>query len=121
MNNAYAELLRELAATRPVEFSLFPTADEYDANREHLARLVSAVDDYISAFGREAADNAGRCGKFSRLEWKSVLSDAAHDRGLFAEMEAVVEQLTEEESDDIPSDRDEHGTLNRAHQFGGRY
>lgn len=104
---AHARMLRKLAETAPVKLSIYPTADELEALKAHLANVSAAVDDYVSCIAREAASNC--CHEnIIATDFVSVVTDAIHDSSLLGYLQNEADAIREE----IPyrSDRDEHCT-----------
>lgn len=95
MEAAHARMLHALAKNAPVSLSVYPTADELEALKAHLANVSAAVDDYVSCIAREAASNC-RHENIIASEFVSVVTDAIHDSSLPGYLQNEADALRDE-------------------------
>lgn len=111
ISEAHNRLLARLAKAAPVEISMFPTAEELDAQAAHVKDVGSLLIDYLHSLAVDGAHSTSS--KTINAHDLSFVSDGMADfAGQFTE---AAEQLREDE--EAPrSDFAEHSTLNHAQQ-----
>ena len=93
LNDRYARLLAAVQDMTPPAFSLSPTSEQFQSAADHLNEpWVSALDDYLLAIAREAAENA-RSAQITTADRQSILSTALADNGLALELELEAREI----------------------------
>lgn len=95
ITEAHSRLIAKLCAAKPAHISTFPTAAEFDAQKEHLETVAALFDDYLHAVAIDAASNSH---EIKPKDFVGAISTALHDQSLTAQFTDAADCLRHEEA-----------------------